>query len=210
MNRVQILLCACMIAAANAVGQVTDPTAMKPKDYAGYCIQHLKTGALVVRLNFKTKAINALLQAGNSNGASEIRYQQELLNSTIIKAFRKNFKFCPVYFVSYDSSIALVQGRLTGMLLNDNLEPAPSLKLPSDFFLFAEYGMIENTIPPDKMNPDQETSTRGLMEDALVIRDKEMQLLHDPFPYYVHTGNWDSRVKKLNKKFDKFYQLSML
>lgn len=195
---------------APVAAQPTDPSQMKQKEYAAYCIQNLKDGTLVVRLNFKTKAINALLQAGNSNSANDIRYKQEEENITIMKAFKKHFKFCPVYFVSFDSTIALLNGRQEGVFLNDELKPDPTIQLRSAFFLFAEYGMIETAVAPDKLNPEQETVQRGIMEDALIIRDKDLKLLKDPFPYYVHLGNWDARAKKLNKKFEKYYQLTLL
>jgi hypothetical protein len=210
MSKLHLLFIAVLIFFAPGLSaQPTDPSLMKQREYAAYCIKNLKDGTLVVRLNFKTKAIIALLQAGNTNGANDIRYKQEEENITIMKAFKKHFKFCPVYFVSFDSTIALVNGRQAGVFLNDDLKPDPSIQLRSAFFLFAEYGMIETAVAPDKLNPEQETSQRGIMEDALIIRDKDLKLLKDPFPYYVHLGNWDARAKKLNKKFEKYYQLAL-
>lgn len=210
MSRLSMLMIlgVLLVEAGISRAQLPDHSQMKDKEYAQYCIKNLKNGALVVRLNFKTKAINALTQAGNTNGANQIRYVQAEENTVIMWAFTKYLKFCPVYYISFDSTIALQQGKKSGVFLDENLKVDTALSLKADFFLFAEHGMLETNVPADKTQPDQETTQRGLMEDALVLRNKNLDLLKDPFPYYVHWGGWEGRVKKLEKKLQKFYSLN--
>lgn len=205
----KIILILISFIAHPAFAQQTAPSALKGIDYGRYYIQHLKQGALVVRLNFKSKALTALLKANNSNAANEIRFQQSEANTKIMSAFRKHFKFCPVYFISYDSTLAFVDGRRNSIFLDQDLEIDTSIHPVTDFFLIAETGTLDTQVAPDMNHPEQETTQRGLMEDALVIRDAKLMLLHDPFPYYVRQqNNWDNRVKKLEKKLHNFYEVN--
>lgn len=180
---------------------------LKGSDYGRYYINSLKDhGALIVRLNFKTKAINALMLAGNSNYANQIRYQQAEENSTIIQAFRKHFSFCTVYFIAYDSTTAFIEGRRSSIFLGTDLKIDSSIHTTATFFLFAENGTLETPVAADKLIPEQESAQRGLMDEVLVIRNTDLSLLHDPFPYYVQRpAEWEGRVKKLEKKFQQYY-----
>lgn len=188
------------------VAQHPDPALMNDREYARYCIDNLKDGSLVVRLNFKTKAINYLVKQGNTAGAEHIRQEQFAENTAIMDAFVKYYKFCPVYFISFDSTIALQHGMHQGIFLNENLKVDPGITMKKSFFLVAESGMLETSIPEDQTQPNQEEVRRGTFDDALVIRNKDLDMLRDPFPYYVHYGNWEDRVKKLSKRLQKFYQ----
>lgn len=210
MSKFSMLLLISLLTGINwSFSQQTDPSQLKNKEYGKYFIENLKQGALVVRLNFKTKAINALIQAGNTNAANQIRYQQAEKNAAIMKAFKKYFEFCPVYFIAFDSTVAFVNGKRSGIYLNENLQVDPSIQPKTSFFLIAEEGTLETKVAENKAIPEQETTQHGLMDNALVIRDTDLELLHDPFPYYAHSlGNINSRVKKLDKKLGQFYEMN--
>jgi len=53
---------------------------------------------LLARLQTRELAINALRKAGKEAEANEIEKLQKAINKDILKAFRLNFKFAPVYF----------------------------------------------------------------------------------------------------------------
>lgn len=192
--------------AGNVYAQHPDPSLMNKNEHARYCIENLKDGALIVRLNFKRKAINALEQSGNMAGAERIRLEQEQENLEIMAAFKSYYKFSPVYFISYDSTRAALNGKRSGYFLNEQLQVDPSISMNKDFFLFAEHGMLETSLPSDKTNSKQEKLRRGTIEEALVVRDQKMNLLRRPFPYFVRFGDWDERVIKLERRIRKFYQ----
>jgi len=191
--------------AANALAQYPDPSLMNKKEYAEYSIQHLKEGSLLVRLNFKTKAIDLLEQAGNKTGAEEMRSIQLEENKAIMNAFKSYFTFCPVYFFSIDSTEALLRGARQGYFLNFDLKVDPSISVKTPFVMVAEFGVLETALPADKTQPEQEENRRGLMADALMVRDNQLKLLEKPFPYYVHLGNLETRVKKLDKHLRRYY-----
>lgn len=191
--------------AANAMAQYPDPSLMNKKEYAEYSIQHLKEGSLLVRLNFKTKAIDLLEQAGNKTGAEEMRSIQLEENKAIMNAFRSYFTFCPVYFFSIDSTEALLRGARQGYFLNSDLRVDPSISVKTPFVMVAEFGVLETALPADKTQPEQEESRRGLMADALLVRDSQLKQLENPFPYYVHLGKLEARVKKLDKRLRRYY-----
>ncbi len=187
--------------------QETLQSPLKGSEYGRYYIKSLKDhGALIVRLNYKTKAINALMQSGNSNYANQIRYQQAEENSMIMQAFRKYYSFSPVYFISYDSTTAFIEGRRSSIFLDSELKIDSSIHTTATFFLFAEIGTLETPVAVDKLQPEQESAQRGLMDEVLVIRNTDLSQLHDPFPYYVQRpSGWEGRVKKLEKKFQQYY-----
>jgi hypothetical protein len=191
--------------AGNAIAQYPDPSLMNKKEYAEYSIQQLKEGSLLVRLNFKSKAIDLLEQAGNKTGAEQMRSTQLEENKAIMNAFKTYFTFCPVYFFSIDSTAALLRGSRQGYFLNQDLKVDPSISVKTPFVMVAEFGVLETALPADKTQPEQEESRRGLMADALLVRDSQLKMLEKPFPYYVHLGNLETRVKKLDKHLKRYY-----
>ncbi|MGB3075335.1 MAG: hypothetical protein WBB36_08430 [Chitinophagales bacterium] len=209
MKKTIVLLTTLLMTQLFSFAQLQEPSALHGKEYGSYYIKNLKQGALVMRLNFKTKAINALLKADNPNGANQIRYQQAEINSVIMNAFSKHFKFCPVFFISYDSTFAFVEGRRSAIFLDNNLQIDTAIKPATDFFLVAELGTLETKVASDELIDGQETAQHGLIDNALVILNENLRPLHDPFPYYVRQQqNWDSRIKKLDKKFQKYYEMN--
>lgn len=188
--------------------QYPDPALMNSKELARYNIQQLKNGALLVRLDFRTKAIEILQQSGNREAANQLKQIRKKENKEIMAAFKEYFTFCPVYFFPMDSTNAMAQGKKGGYFLNDSLNVDPAISLKNTFFLVGEQGMLETSLPPDKTRPDQEDVRRGLMSDALLIRNKDLELLRNPFPYYVHWGDWEERVTKLEKRLQRFYSQS--
>jgi hypothetical protein len=123
-------------------------------------------------LDFKSKAVASYEALGNKAAADRIRKDQEALNLEIVQDFRKDFTFCRIYFISYDSTKAAMAGRKSGYFLNDQLKLDPSIVMKESFFLFAEFGMLETPLKEDKLSPDQEEERRGTMSDVLLIRDK--------------------------------------
>lgn len=205
-----LLMVALLLFSAGLRAQKTNASTLKPREYGKFYIQHLKEGALVYRLNFKTKAINALLAADNLNAATQIRYEQAAINNSIMGAFENYFTFCPVYFISYDSTEAFIKGKRSAIFLDKNLEVSEQIIPAATFFLVGDQGTLTMPVKADPLDPNRETEQRGLMDNALVLRDTNLVMLHDPFPYYVHfSGNWERTIKKLEKKLQRFARESL-
>lgn len=207
---------ALALMATAAAAQPEFPMNATWKDSAKLYIRALKEGALVVRLQSRSLAIARLRDAGNAAAANNIMVTQREENLKIVSAFRKSFDFCNVYFIYADSTDAWLLGKHEGYFLNDGLEITPSITLKESFSLLAEEGNPHQPVAYDETRPNQETSERGYLNNAIVIYDPRLKLLKEPFPYYAQepfpqnlaASNWSVKVQSLNKKLVSFYEKS--
>lgn len=187
------------------------------KDSARLYIRALKEGALVVRLQSRSMAIQQLRNSGNGETAELIIKSQREENREIVSAFRQSFNFCTVYFIYADSTEAWLSGNRSGYFLNDSLDVNPSIAMKEPFSLLAEKGTPHQSVAYDETQPNQESSERGYLSSAIVIYDQRLRLLKDPFPFYAQepfpqsltSSNWKVKVEALNKKLISFYSKSI-
>ena len=154
----------------------------------------VQMGGIVVRLATNARKIegmqevldNGQLSAPNKHRLeerlqatiTETREQQEL----IVRLMRENYDLGPVYFI-YDSTLVLLQGeKRSGYFLNDNLEIDPNIMRPEDFIV-ARMGYT-----------DASTTARA---EAMMLSDRELQPLPNPFPNAITFNNLGYAFNKL-------------
>ncbi|MFL5762968.1 MAG: hypothetical protein ACJ77K_03435 [Bacteroidia bacterium] len=167
--------------------------AQKKRDRAEANIMMLKEGALFVRLRTSELQINALKSAGKKEEAEKLAASQDATNKMIMAAFKKNFTFCKVYFFYSNNSADITSGNCKGKIFDADMNLF--MNAPCDKFLVGEFDKSE---------------TNGI--DAFVIKDKNYEQLHAPFPYlvrlnqaFVTTRSDEEIVKVLNERLYEFY-----
>lgn len=181
----------------------------------------LKDGALLVMLQSKQNKINFLKAHDQDKEAQETYRNQLKKNRGIISAFRKNFKFCPVYFFSNADGEKLIQYGIDSIgFLNDSLVQDSSVKPGFQHFFVAELGIFSEHRHPHDSVIDQ--SARGKIPDyaagsftgleLLIIEDQQLNPLRKPFPFYEsileddeHIFQIDEVVAELNRNLFLFY-----
>jgi hypothetical protein len=190
-------------------------------------INQLKNGALLVRLKTNNNSIAALRKIGKIKQADEMQKKQAAYNLKIIRAFRKNFDFCSVYFFFSNYSTNISERLFNKVIfLNDSLVPDTSIKFTYKTFLTAEFGIIEEDTAKYYSYASFESDSsegRHLVSHyyggtemgfgALLIKSDKFIQLRRPFPYYVRTfdslpveRSTDEVVKMMNKDLHTFYK----
>lgn len=168
-------------------------------------------GALLVRLKTNTNAINHLKTAGNIDLATQVERETHLNNKAIIRAYQKEFKFCPVYFFNSDCSDSVKHKSLTGIFVDSNLVVNSSIACNASFYLVAEQGNIcESSLGLVSEAAADKAVERGTPRKAvfMIIKNRYFIQLHKPFPYFQQgysTKKYSSYVKKMNASLLKFY-----
>ena len=165
-------------------------------------IRNLHDGFLLVRLRSVDRQVALLRQRRQRTQANRMRVQQKLVNGRIVKAFRDNFDFCPVYFFYSNNSRAVIDHNLDSLVLDHQMLPVEPGLLAGKKFLAAEFADIQ---PP----------ADGAGLPALIVMNDQLRQLADPFPYYVRTtvlGKEDmeeNAVKMLNEKLATYFAQSL-
>ena len=189
-------------------------------------ISDMKNGVVLVRLQTRENAIQALEKSDQPEKAQAIIDQQKEENLEVTKAFVENFDFCPVMYF-YSSCTENIRNReFKGCLLNADLAPAAEADVSSvDKFFIAEFGKVESSDEPYFTSYTLEEDQEGHQEiranyggdteigaSALVIRDTSFIQLGKPFPFHVRTreglpwGRSTSKVvKKMNENLHDYY-----
>lgn len=137
-------------------------------------ISELKNGVLLVRLATSTAKIKALKARGRRTEAEEIEAEQHRINREIIRAFRRKFDFCRVEFFLATDSRKVKEGKSEGIFLDDQLNPDSSITVNSLAAVYtAEFGSTARG------------TGGGVDISALVIMDRNFNMLEKPFPYYT-------------------------
>lgn len=194
--------------------QYSAPMNVTWNDSARLYIKALSEGALVVRLHTRSMAIEQLAASGNADAAKKIRQEQQMENLEIAAAFRKWFSFYKVYFMYGDSTAAWLNGKRSGYFLNDSLEVDAGICLSETFSLLAEKGSPGNPAPPNASGIRHESPEQSSLSSAIILSDKKLNPLRDPFPGYAQepfpqslgASNWKVKAEALNRKLVKYYQ----
>jgi hypothetical protein len=189
-------------------------------------IMMLKDGALLVRIQTRSKSIESLKERDMESKAALVEQELREENTEYAKAFAAEFDFAPVYFFRSEDSKMIKEGRLDEVVfLNSDLVPDPFIKLEQDKIYIAEFG----TVAPDKSKTREgyrlEKDSTGVTQksvyygstnmgfEALVIMDDQFVQLRRPFPYYTRTYSKKGlinrkpkvTVRKMNQKLHQFY-----
>lgn len=177
-------------------------------------INQLKNGgALLVRLKTNTSKISKLKTSGNLDLATQVERETQLTNKNIIRAYTKNFHFCPVFFFYSDYSDSVKHNKLNGIFIDSNLVINPSIVCNASFYLIAEQGFIyESSLGIVSENQAPKAIERGYptKEVSIVIKNKYFIQLHKPFPYFQKGYSLKKRyadyVARFNGALEHFYQ----
>jgi hypothetical protein len=184
-------------------------------------IVELKKSFLLVRLKTGKSTIEAMLKAGQNEMAEKKQKLIDEENLRIIKSFRTEFDFCPVYFFYSDDSKFVKEKQFEKVnFLNDSLQPDNTVKLNSEKFFIAEWGNVKGDTASyyshTSYEPDGNFSQGpvyvyygGGSTDAkgLIVKDCRFYQLRSPFPFFVKNPFFRKRekteiytVRELNRK----------
>jgi len=187
-------------------------------------IKEIRNNAILVRLKTSENQINALKEMGHNAEAEQLQQKQRTTNLEIVRAFKKNFNFCPVYFFYSSSTYYIKHNNYTGHLLNDSLNADTAVNFKFNKAYIAEFDYIDpDTNYVDRSMYDQKSyksdSSISLsnthLEEALVLRNSYFTQLKEPFPYYVRMEEWLKRktyamaVGIFNQQLYNFFKLSV-
>ncbi|PCH93365.1 MAG: hypothetical protein COB85_07280 [Bacteroidetes bacterium] len=163
-------------------------------------IKHLSTGCILVRLHTAELQLKLLREADNFKAVSQLEENLRERNIEIVKAFRMEFKFCPVYFFFSNNSNRIRQNKVDSIFVNDNLENDPRIKPVFDHMFIVDVGDVAFQ------------AFGGTMKGILVM-DNQFKALERPFPYYVRRSKpfpvlskgFSEMVEELNFRLVKYY-----
>lgn len=170
-------------------------------------------GALLIRLKTNALAIHTLKAAGNMDLATQIERETYTNNKHMVRAYTKQFTFCPVYFFYSTYSDSIKHKSLHAVFLDTNLVIDPSIVCNAQFYLIAEQGGLCSSslglVPESKANNITEKGSEVKTVFA-VVKNRYFIQLHAPFPYYQKGSgnkfkNYEEYVKKFNKRLTDFY-----
>lgn len=189
-------------------------------------IMNLKEGALLIRLQTRSKSIETLKERGMGDEAIELERRRRKENTEYVKAFVSEFDFAPVYFFRSEDSGLVKEGKLDEVVfLNHDLIPDSTIKVEQQMVYTAEFGNVEpsdeklrdgHRLEKDSTGVKQKTTYYGSANmgfEALVIMDDQLVQLRRPFPYYVRTFGKKGiitrspakTVSRMNTKLHQFY-----
>ena len=204
--------------------QNTPPSNEELRQRANHSFVVLKENVLLVRLKSNIKKINALKEYGYVVESKEFQNLKDVENREIVKSFKDEFSFCDTYFFfSENSNLVRAKDFSEPIFLDENLKIDPSVVLPTDSFLIAEFGHVMSDPGPYKdfyiSDPEDGFNKRtsywagpNLRFGALIIMNNQFVQIRRPFPRYART--FDSlpflkrsivnTVARLNKKLFKY------
>lgn len=180
-------------------------------DVAKAQINLLKTGALLIRLRTNAGTISKLKKAGNIDLATQVEREIQLKNKAIMRAYKQEFNFCPVYFFNSDCSDSVKHKHLEGIFVDSNLVVDPTIVCTANFYLIAEQGGIYNS----SLGIVREYSAQQAVESGTIFRDVFIVIknryfiqVHKPFPYFqkgLIVKNYRQYMKDFNERLQEFY-----
>jgi hypothetical protein len=170
-------------------------------------------GALLVRLKTNANTISKLRAAGNIDLATQVERETFIKNKGIVKAYMKEFKFCPAYFFNSEFSDSVKHKKLDHIFVDSNLIVNPSIVCNAKFYLIAEQGAIYESslgiVPEAKAGTAVERGS-PTKEVSIVIKNRYFIQLHKPFPYYQKgyslKKHFTEYVIQFNAHLETYYQ----
>ena len=160
-------------------------------------VQLKENGALVVRLHLTKTNIEMYRKYGDIKTAD--RLQKDLENTNFLNTLAfldSTFTFCPVYFIDSKDYGKVINGIKSGYLLGKDLKVDSSIVIKEDFLLFVDRGSVYEQVGNGKDFKHAVTSSTPVIQDALVVKDLDMNQLVGPFPFYktVRTPGFETSM----------------
>lgn len=155
-----------------------------------------KSGALVVRLQNKQLAIQALLNAGKTAEAEQLAAYSFIVNKSTMFAYLENFRFCKVYFIFSQRSDSLQNGARKGIFLDTNLVENNNIEMTENFYLLAERDFAYNSSIGFVTEPEAKQireNGNAIKQMAIVLKNKYGHQLKNPFPHQIKEGSNNTR-----------------
>ncbi len=179
-----------------------------------------KQGCIILVLRSNSRSINAYVKAGKTKLAEEMKKEVRITNRYLVRAFYKNWSFCPVYFIQGDSLQSFMKKPEARVFTDTTLKPDPNIVCQQKFRIYIEFGTLFEIQNKDSdWNPSSFKSEwignldpangTPVVEDALVVKDANLFQYRAPFPYFsqVKFGikTVEQSVIRLNDRFWNFY-----
>jgi hypothetical protein len=212
MKRILILFLSFTSLLLNAQKSNKSPHLGKNDTIAALQIKAIKEYGLVVRLNDNSRVIANYRKAGASKIANQLEEKATLQNLKLMQALLTNFNFCQLQFILSKNTMALLNSDSL-MLTSYTLKTDSAVFLSTDSLFFIEYGPLYGNEQVNEWsykdyNKTQESNIK-VSETALIIKDKKLQQLQSPFPYYEDVPLADPLnyiVTTYNKRLQNFYK----
>lgn len=180
-------------------------------DVAKAQVNALKNGALLVRLKTNLNTITKLKAAGKIDLATQAERETYLNNKIIVRGFKNQFKFCPVYFFYSTYSDSVKHKHTAGIFLDTNLTQDPSIVCSPGFYLIAEqtevYSSSLGLLTEQEAAKAIEKGT-AFKQAAIIIKNRYFIQLHEPFPHFQKGYKmkiYGQYVKRFNESLQLFY-----
>lgn len=173
----------------------------------------LKNGALIVRFRTQDRKIEAYRNAGNIKLANQLEKELSDFNKALAQAFKTYYQFSKVYFMYPADYSRFLAGDTAGYFYNYNMVLDTSIAIDRlDDFFICEYGPVyaEDIIDPNNARTKVVTST-PMLQDALVIKDTDLDQLLTPFPNHVsiRLKTIEKSVENLDRNLQKFFNRAL-
>lgn len=173
----------------------------------------LKNGALIVRFRTQDRKIEAYRNAGNIKLANQLEKELSDFNKALAQAFKTYYQFSKVFFMYPADYSKFLEGDTVGYFYNYNLELDTTIAIDRlDDFFICEYGPVyaEDIIDPNNARTKVVTST-PMLQDALVIKDTDLNQLLSPFPNHVsiRLKTIEKSVENLDRNLQKFFNRAL-
>ena len=106
-------------------------------------IEDIQQNGLVIRLHDYKQRMEYLQQKGYTERYQEEKAKMDAYNQEVIRLFRTEFDFCPVYF--FMSSQTDAANKLQPVLLADDLSIDASIGYPSQVFMADYFDLLEQS-----------------------------------------------------------------
>lgn len=196
------------------------------KLFAQSQIDSLKShGCVILILRSNSRSIKAYENAGKTKLAEEMKKEVRITNKFLVRAFYKNWSFCPVYFILGDSLKSFLADNTARVFTDTTLRLDTNIQCIQKFRLFIEYGTLyevqnkESDWQPSSFKSDvvgniDPSNGTPVVEDALVVKDANLFQFRYPFPYFAQVKfgikTVEQSVIRLCDRFWNFYNKSMV
>ncbi|HIP31696.1 MAG TPA: hypothetical protein EYG86_02940 [Crocinitomicaceae bacterium] len=142
-------------------------------------IHKLKTGTLLVALDFKAKKVAYYNKYNNTKAANKLETQQLEINRNIIHSIDSLYTFSKVLYFNVDDLRKVKEKKLKEITFYNSLgEKDASMKLSTDFFLVGSFSTVSENYE------EEATYAAKNSVNAFVLLDENLKQLKRPFPYY--------------------------
>lgn len=177
--------------------------AQKPEKLRTIAFRQIQTlhhnGALILRLHLHPKNVALYRKAGQAEIAEKIEAKNNNRNKILVSALLdESFAFCPVYVIDAKDYKKIQAGEKKGFFLNQQLAIDSTIKLQHDTFFVLDVGAVyDNIIEMKNGKRIISQENKAITHRALVIKDKNLNQLVQPFPFYTKLNNLNLDIRNL-------------